>query len=178
MNGYIPNFLCPAAVCVVVAGAALCTDLRSRRIPNGLTVTAAVSALCYRALCCGFVEGVPFAVKGCMVGLGLFIIPFILGGMGGGDVKLFGAVGAWMGAEAVVCIGLFAAVTGGAMAFCILIRRGGFRRFYCVPGVTAGKLMTVRAGTSSRRDSGRFSYAIPVLCGLTVYCVLRWTGCV
>jgi prepilin peptidase CpaA len=112
-----------------------------------------------------------------MVGLGLFILPFMLGGIGGGDVKLFAALGAWMGAELVAYIGLFAAVAGGIMAFFILLRRGGFGRFCGVTGIAALEPTTARTGTSPRRNWGRFSYTIPILSGLATYCVLRWAGC-
>lgn len=45
----------------------------------------------------GLGEGLCFALAGFAVGFGLFFALWILGTCGGGDVKLFAALGAWLG---------------------------------------------------------------------------------
>lgn len=105
---------------VLVAG---WTDVRTRRIPNALTVGAAATALLLRAL----EGGVPMLVSG-VLGLGIaFVLAvplFAVGGMGGGDVKLLAAVGAFLGTERIV-LGLLAiAMTGGVVALVMAIRHG------------------------------------------------------
>src|SRR5262249_22566787 len=45
----------------------------------------------------GALDGLLLAVSGCLVGFGLFLVMFVLGTCMGGDVKLFAAIGAWVG---------------------------------------------------------------------------------
>lgn len=45
----------------------------------------------------GAVDGVLFALAGFAVGFGMFFLMWLLGTCGGGDVKLFGGLGAWLG---------------------------------------------------------------------------------
>lgn len=47
----------------------------------------------------GALAGLAFAAVGCLFGFGLFFVMWILGTCGGGDVKLFAALGAWGGVE-------------------------------------------------------------------------------
>jgi prepilin peptidase CpaA len=57
--------------------------------------------------------------------MGIFLPLYLARGMGAGDVKLMGAVGAFLGpANALLATGLSLAA-GGVMAFIILISRGG-----------------------------------------------------
>ena len=72
-------------------------DVRERRIPNALTLAGAAAALLLRS---GWgwgsvLEGAAGAGLAVVVGL----VPFALGYLGGGDVKLLGAVGASMGTD-------------------------------------------------------------------------------
>src|SRR6266851_1556362 len=45
----------------------------------------------------GALDGLVLAILGCLTGFGLFLVMFVLGTCRGGDVKLFAAVGAWVG---------------------------------------------------------------------------------
>ena len=53
------------------------------------------------------------------MGVGLFLPLFLLRGMGAGDVKLLGAVGAWLGPAVVLWAGLFATLAGGVLALAV-----------------------------------------------------------
>src|SRR6185436_20859653 len=83
-------------VVLSVAMVACVTDIRSRRIPNVLTFGAAVAAVLFPGATAG-TSGLLVALGGWVVGLLLFLPFFALGGMGGGDVKLLAALGAWIG---------------------------------------------------------------------------------
>jgi len=50
----------------------------------------------------GALDGLVLALSGCVTGFGLFLVMFVLGTCRGGDVKLFAAVGAWVGPLLVV----------------------------------------------------------------------------
>ncbi|MEC5423992.1 prepilin peptidase [Virgibacillus sp. C22-A2] len=98
------------------------TDLRNRKVLNIVTLPAILIALIYHTVITGF-EGFAFSSLGFLVGLGLLFIPFILGGIGAGDVKLLAAVGAWKGTMFVLYTGVFAGVIGGIIALLILLKR-------------------------------------------------------
>ena len=90
-------------------------DLRTRRIPNGLTLGAAALALAFHAID-GGLGGVGTSVAGWLVGGALLVPLFWLGGMGGGDVKLLAALGAWVGPGEVFWVALCSAIAGGVLA--------------------------------------------------------------
>lgn len=45
----------------------------------------------------GVLDGLLFAALGCLVGFGMLFVMWLLGTCGGGDVKLFAALGTWLG---------------------------------------------------------------------------------
>ena len=70
------------------------------------------------------------SAAGWAIGIGLFLPLFLLGGMGAGDVKLLGAVGAWIGPTAVLYAGLYSALAGGVLALVVGARHGYLRRAF------------------------------------------------
>jgi prepilin peptidase CpaA len=107
---------------VLVALAGAVTDVRSARIPNRLTYSAVVVALGLRAALLG-VSGLKSGALGMLVAGGLFLFLFVLGAMGGGDMKLMAAVGAWVGSDEVMTLILAAALAGGVLAIGRIIFR-------------------------------------------------------
>ena len=91
------------------------TDLRSSKIPNWLTVSAMAAGLLSHSWFDGL-SGLLFSVKGLGLGLALFLLFYVMGGMGAGDVKLLAAVGSFLGAEGVVSAGIMAMLF---MLFCL-----------------------------------------------------------
>jgi prepilin peptidase CpaA len=84
---------------MLVAGfMALCavTDYRTKRIPNWLTVPAAILGLVFSSLAPGGI-GLAMSLAGFAVGLALLLLPWLLGGGGMGDVKMLAALGTWLG---------------------------------------------------------------------------------
>ena len=59
------------------------------------------------------------ALAGWLVGVALFFPVFALGGMGAGDVKLLGGVGAWLGPVAAVWVALYSGIAGGVMGLVV-----------------------------------------------------------
>ena len=83
--------------------AAMILDLRTRRIPNWLTVSGLVAALAFHTGTNG-IAGLKFCLAGFAVGFGVLFVLWCIGGGGGGDVKLMGAIGGWMGATSTIAI--------------------------------------------------------------------------
>src|SRR5713101_9318193 len=61
-------------------------------------------------------SGLKSGALGMLVAGGLFLVLFVLGAMGGGDMKLMAAVGAWVGSTQVATLMLAAAIAGGVLA--------------------------------------------------------------
>jgi prepilin peptidase CpaA len=101
------------AVLVALGGAV--SDIRSARIPNRLTYSALLTALSLRFALLGL-SGLKSGAVGMLVAGGLFCVLFVLGAMGGGDMKLMAAVGAWVGSTQVMTLILAAALAGGVLA--------------------------------------------------------------
>ena len=100
-------------------------DVRERRIPNALTFAGLVVALLVR-LALGWAPALEGAA-GAGLAVLLAIVPFALGFLGGGDVKLLGAVGAFMGTDRLLGALLLVAVVGGILALLEAVRRRALR---------------------------------------------------
>lgn len=106
--------------------AAAVSDLRSRRIPNRLTYPAMAAAVLYHTAVQGW-PGFLFGAGGVGVGMGVFLIFFLLGGMGAGDVKLMGVVGGLLGPKGALLAALCTALAGGIYAVGLLSVHGTLR---------------------------------------------------
>lgn len=88
-------------VLITVLLIALVIDMRIFKIPNLLTYPAMAAALTLHTVLNG-ASGLLFSLLGLVAGLGIFFLPFSLGLMGAGDVKLMGAVGAALGVRGAI----------------------------------------------------------------------------
>src|ERR1700691_2392518 len=87
----------PFQICVaVIVLAASVTDIRSRRIPNWLTLSGVTAGLVLHGIV-GGVAGLKSSFAGMLLGFGAYLAPYCLRAMGAGDVKLMAAVGAIVG---------------------------------------------------------------------------------
>ena len=87
-------------------------DLKSRRIPNYLTFGGALAGLGFQL---GFygLGGLLDGLAGLALGLVVLMLPYLLGGMGAGDVKAAAALGAWLGLERALLLFIYMAMSGG-----------------------------------------------------------------
>jgi prepilin peptidase CpaA len=108
----VEKYFLIGAVLVALVGAV--TDIRSARIPNRLTYTALLLALGLRTALLGL-AGLKSGATGMLMAGGLFLLLYALGAMGGGDMKLIAAVGAWVGSTQVMMLIVAAALAGGIL---------------------------------------------------------------
>jgi prepilin peptidase CpaA len=111
---------------VILAGAVLlsliaaATDLRSRRIPNWLTVPGLVVGIAANTALSGW-SGLKASLLGAAVGLAL-LLPFVLlRSLGAGDWKLAGALGAFTGPSILMDLLLGSVLVAGVMAMALVI---------------------------------------------------------
>ena len=111
----------------LILGTAIASDLRWRTIPNWLTGPTILVGLGFHTAMNQF-AGFLFSLEGAAVGLGLFIILYMCGWMGAGDVKLFAAVGSFLGPAQTISAAIAIALVGGLLALVVLGFHQGWRR--------------------------------------------------
>lgn len=122
----------PLAILAGALGLAACiTDLRDRQIPNWIPAAGLIGGVAIHGWLGGWRgAGMSLLAAGC--GFLAFLIFYVLGGMGGGDVKLtagFGAVLGWPAVlQAILFIAIVGALAGTGAAIWQLIRSRGRRR--------------------------------------------------
>lgn len=103
----------------IVGGAATLEDLMRRSISNWLSLAALAAGLVFQALAGGW-GGLGQSLLGAVGGFGIFLIFYLLGGMGGGDVKLMAGFGALLGVSRVLEAAFWVALCGGLLAALVL----------------------------------------------------------
>ena len=151
------------------------TDLRSRRIPNWLTGSAVLLGLVLHLVAGGWKEGAS-SLGGLLVCGAVFLVLYLAGGMGAGDVKMIAAEAALLGLPLSGSLLLYTVLAGGVMGLVLAIRRGQLR----------GTLANVVRLTAHHSRHGiqphpelnvlnestlRLPYAVAICCGcmLTVF---------
>jgi prepilin peptidase CpaA len=102
-------------------------DLRTRRIPNWLSVPFLVSGMIVPAIAGGW-TGLRTSFAGFGLALLLFGLPCFLRGMGMGDLKLAAGVGAWIGPSQLWMAFIVTAIVGGILAVAYAVRHRSLGR--------------------------------------------------
>lgn len=165
------------------------TDLRERRIPNALTVPAFVAGLVYQAAFHGW-AGLTDAALGFLLGFGTLFILWIIGGGGGGDVKLMGALSVWLGWNRTLLVLILSTVLvvigTGVVLVWNMVTQGARRtkqQFLAPDESASGKSgrkksrkttpeQAREAEAASRKERRVMAYAIPV--ALATWLVVLW----
>ncbi len=160
-----------------LAMAACVWDVRTRRIPQLLTLGGAAAGVAFHIAVAGWPAGVA-SLSGWAVGLLLFLIPFALGGLGAGDVKLLGALGAWVGVTNVIWLALYTGVAGGVLALTVAVWRGYFAQamtniFMLLMHWRLNGVRPLTEVTLDHSRGPRLAYAVPILAGTVVTLWLR-----
>ncbi len=109
-------------IAILVGLAAVIDDIARRQISNWICVAALAGGLGWQAGQYGW-SGLLYGLGGAASGFAVFLIFYLLGGMGGGDVKLMTGFGALLGAGRLLEAALWTAGVGGILALLVL----GFR---------------------------------------------------
>jgi prepilin peptidase CpaA len=144
-------------------------DLRTRRIPQVLTLGGALAAVVFHSVNGGSNAGVASAA-GWFVGIAIFFLPFALGGLGAGDVKLLGAIGAWLGPMNAIWVGLYAGAAGGILAIFVALTKGYLIQAVGNVGVMLAYwrlhgIKPLPEITLEHSRGPRLAYAVPIFAG-------------
>jgi prepilin peptidase CpaA len=164
----------------VVLLVAAMIDWRTFKIPNLITMPFAAGALTYYGVSYGY-SGLLFSLAGLAVGLLILLVPFMLGGLGGGDVKLLGMVGAFLGPKAVVSAFFFIAIVGGVYAVgVLLLHRKSFRGFFIAMRAALYEFILTRkipSGSDALRSGRpRLKYGLAIAFGTGLFIMTQTDG--
>jgi len=165
----------------VLAVIAAWTDLRSRRIPNWLTVPGLFVGIAANVVVGGW-GGLKASLLGAALGL-VLLLPFVLlRSLGAGDWKLAGALGAFAGPGVLVDLLLGSVFVAGLMAVALVIYKGRTRQTIRNIGHILISLVTFRLpGTQVSLDnpeSLKVPYGVALAFTVMLYGVLWKIGVV
>ncbi|MFC1595691.1 prepilin peptidase [Candidatus Margulisiibacteriota bacterium] len=164
------------------------SDIKTRKIPNKLTINGMLAGILIAMLVFawqsgsfnpgGLWQGFISGFGGCLVALMLGVIPFAVGGLGGGDIKLLMLIGAFTGPVIALWTVLYTALAGGVVAVLFLIKR--VIKKESLFGDFVKKLKEYKDHyvyqTELPKDSAsgeKFPYSIAILAGLLMAFFLR-----
>jgi prepilin peptidase CpaA len=167
-----------AVILAVIAG---WTDLRSRRIPNWLTVPGVLIGVAGSTALTGW-AGLKSSLLGAALGLAL-LLPFVLlRSLGAGDWKLAGALGAFTGPAVLVDLLLGSVFVAGIMAVALVIYKGRVLQTMRNIGHILVSLVTFRLPgrqvSLDNPDSLKIPYGVALAFTVVLYGVLRKMGVV
>lgn len=109
-------------IAVLVGLAAMIDDLARRQIANWIPLSALAAGFGWQIGQSGL-NGLLYAGIGTVAGFAVFLTFYLLGGMGGGDVKLMAGFGALLGFHRLLEATLWTAGVGGLIAIGVLSAR-------------------------------------------------------
>lgn len=108
-------------------------DLKLRKIPNWLTF-----GTFFAVLVVNIAKLNPNQILNCVLGflsgIGILLIPYLMGGMGAGDVKLLGAIGSIVGFKSVILIFVYSAICGSFLGLIWIFSNPGHLKFLITTG--------------------------------------------
>jgi len=166
---------------VVLALAAGWTDLRSRRIPNWLTVPGLLIGVAGSTFLGGW-SGLKSSLLGAGLGL-VLLLPFVLlRSLGAGDWKLAGALGAFTGPAVLIDLLLGSVFVAGIMAVALVIYKGRVVQTMRNIGHILTSLLTFRLPgrqvSLDNPDSLKIPYGVALAFTVVLYAVLLKMGVV
>ena len=163
---------------VVFTLATAYTDTYRWKIPNKLTIPFFGLGLVYQLVFWGVgswkglmeTHGLLDGLAGFGLGFGLYFVLWIVAGGGGGDVKLMGALGAWLGFKLtffLIIASLVMVVIDGILVTLYKILRNGtknFKKQHLATGKTnvKGQPVFQQESENDRRKRRMLPFAIPV----------------
>jgi prepilin peptidase CpaA len=165
----IPTWSVAAALALGVGAAVV--DLRIGKVPGWLTYPAVLAALVAHLIIGGWSGepgqiGLSGSLIGLLAGFGPMLVFWLLGGIGGGDAKLMGALGALGGWRFVLAVLIYSMAAAAVMAVVVMIRRGivvrTLKRMWNMLSLTLSGVKP--AGPSE--DSPQVPFAVAVCVGV------------
>lgn len=157
-------------------------DYAERRVPNWLNLTLLLSGFAVQGFYHGW-SGVGTGALGMLVGFGLLIIPWMMHGMGAGDVKLMAAIGVWIGPKLTFYSFALGAVIGGLAAVVMILSSGRLKMACANASIILSKCTNTKTMFSdfgSAKSFGKTSqllpYGVPLTAGTLIILAAKMFG--
>jgi prepilin peptidase CpaA len=147
------------------------------RIPNLASLLFLLTGLGHHLYSAG-ASGLLFSVLGILTGFSLLFLPYLMGGMGAGDVKALAALGALLGPGAIFQVFLYTGLIGGVLALFHYALSHNLKE-KCLEWIQAIKVFAYTRSFNSLKPAGRseqlrFPYAAAIAFGFFAY--VKWGG--
>ena len=139
--GAVTGFV-PLVVVVVAAAIAAFTDVRRFKVYNMLTFPVLVSGMVYH-VATGGAMGFAMSVAGVIFGFAILLLPYLIGGLGAGDVKFLMSLGAWLGPWLLIPIFVVGAVATAIYAIVLAVIGRNIGTLWCSLQVTYLRLISM-----------------------------------
>ena len=153
-------------------------DYKDHRVPNWLNAAIAAAGFTAQAWFFGW-PGVGIGALGLLVGFSTLIVPWLMHGMGAGDVKLMMAIGVWLGPWYTFLSFCVGAVAGGVIAVTMILSTGRLYHAYGNLLTIASKVSkpsTVFSEFGSAKSFGDTSQLLPYGVPLTIGTLMVFFG--
>lgn len=157
-------------------------DYAQRKVPNWLNALIAASGLITQASYHG-ANGLIAGILGLLVGFSVLIVPWLMHGMGAGDVKLMAAIGCWIGPWLTLLSFAAGAILGGCAAVVMILSTGRAVHAYTNLQTIMTKLRRVETAFSDfggARSFGNTSqllpYGVPLTAGTIGILITHYVG--
>lgn len=157
-------------------------DYSQRRVPNWLNALLIVTGFIVQACYFG-TAGLATGTLGLLTGFGLLIVPWMMHGMGAGDVKLMAAIGVWLGPLLTLYSFALGAIIGGITAVIMILSTGRLRMACVNIGVILAKCSTPHAVFSEVGSAKSFGptsqllpYGVPLTAGTLLILAAKMFG--
>jgi len=149
------------------------TDLKNRKIYNKVIFPGLLIAFASHMLLGGF-QDLLSSLIGFVVGFVVLFIPYLMGGIGAGDVKLLALIGALMGSSFVLYTSIYMALAGGFIALVLLVKEKKFWAFLkSLPYILCGSRFGVKISVTE--EGSLLSSTIPYGVAIAVGAILALT---
>ncbi len=157
-------------------------DYAQRRVPNWLNLSLIVAGFAVQGWFFGG-AGMQVGLLGLLTGFGLLIVPWMMHGMGAGDVKLMAAIGVWFGPMLTLYSFALGAMFGGVVAVIMIVGSGRLRMAMANMSIiwakcTNGQTMFTEFGSAKSFGSSSqlLPYGVPLTAGTLVILAARMFG--
>ncbi len=158
----IEKFLIPQSIIILLISlVGSIFDCKYRKIPNWLNFGTVILALLYNLIHLNL-NGIVFSLLGFIVGIAVLFIPYLMGGMGAGDVKLLGAIGSIVGFKKILWIFFYSGISGLFLGIIWIIFSPGHLKFL----ITTGKVLP------PVDKKQKLPYGLAILFGVIAYIIL------
>ena len=151
------------------------------KVPNWITFPMIISGWIYSAWAAQVAGGTWYgglgvSLLGTVVGLGLLLPAYAIGGMGAGDVKLLAGVGAWMHGMVTAYAFVASAFVGAVLAIIMVLYKQAWQKHSGQFWMILNEIMTIRnpdtlSEIAAERKSSMLllPYGIPIAIGTIAY---------